>query len=96
MSYTNTYYPDYEKMYASNQDRGGPRFLSLSSEVCFQKRIFQGSMILMQLPPTGLKEVENFLRPSVVLWLQRFRCSAKLECRVASPHRDINAGPIQI
>ena len=49
-------------------------------------------MILMQLPPTGLKEVENFLRPSVVIRLQRFRCSAKLECRVASPHRHFHTG----
>ena len=53
-------------------------------------------MILMQLPPTGLQKTKNLLRPSVVLWLQRFRCGTKLECRIAFPHRDIYAGPIQI
>jgi len=49
-------------------------------------------MILMQLPPTGLKEVENFLRPSVVLWLQRSHYDTALKRGVSFPHRHFHTG----
>jgi len=60
--------------------------------VCFQKRIFQGSMILMQLPPTGLQKAENILCPSVVIRLQRSHYDTALKRGVSFPHRHFHTG----